>query len=162
MKLRSETWILLADSRRGRLLRCGLTPRGTCGAEECDAVTSIWSGRDHGRGRPLWKTAARTFGIEDDRKAETAHRFAKQLAAWLRYKVVEHGIGHVHVVGPARFLAALRHVLPPTLAGRLTLRPGEMIRFPAGTLASHPAIRRLVETSAEVRPEPVAGLRQPA
>jgi protein required for attachment to host cells len=140
----NEVWALLADGRRGRLLRCTEGDNGRVHIEERGAIANTWPGHEHQRSSPLWKNATITFGIEDTSR-EQLHRFARQVAAWLADRMEAFGIRHVDVLASGRFLGALRKVRPARLACRCALdRNASLMHLSPGRLARHPAIRRLM------------------
>ena len=143
----NEVWALLADARRGRLLRCTETGKGRVRVEERDSITNIWPGHEHQRSSPLWKNATITFGIEQSDK-EDLRRFAREVAAWLQHKTEEFGIRRLHILVSGRFLGALRKVRTARLAAQLgPERKADLTHLSSGKLAKHPVIRQLVASA---------------
>jgi len=140
----NEVWALLADTRRGRLLRCVERQHGRVRVEEYDSIENTWPGREHGRSSPLWKNATITFGIEDNDR-EDLRRFVKEVVTWLEHRIERFGIQRVHILASGRFLGVLRRVRPTRLAKQRALeRKADLTHLSAGKLAKHPVIRQLV------------------
>ena len=137
-------WVLLADARRARLLRCGLTEQGRCRVEEHGSIDNTWPGHEHGRSARVWKNATITFGMEDD-EGEDLRRFAREVVARLEHRMGKLGIRRIHILASPRFLGVLRKVRPRRLAGQLILkRKADLMHLNAGKLAKHPVIRQLI------------------
>ena len=118
MELKNQTWVVLADSRHGRLLRCGLTPQGRCHLQECDSIENTWPGHEHHRPSPLWGKTGETYAAEGKEIEEELARFARQVADWLEQKTA-HNMSAVVLFAPPRFLGALRRIQSKHLAERL-------------------------------------------
>ena len=140
----NEVWALLADARRGRLLRCTRTDTGRVHVEERDSITNTWPGHDRQRSSPLWKNATITFGMEDD-DGEDLRRFARELVAWLQHDMEALGIRRVHILACGRFLGALRKVWRAGPAKPHALeRRVDLVHLSTSKLAKHPVIRHLI------------------
>lgn len=143
-------WVLLADTRRARLLRCGMTDWGRCRVEERSSIDNTQPRHEHGRSSPLWKNATITFGI-DDNEGEDLRRFAREVVVWLQHRMEEFGIPRVHILASGRFLGALRKVRPARLAkSHAWERKAALMHLSAGKLAKHPLIRQLVASARPV------------
>ena len=137
-------WVLLADGRKARLLRCSMTEWGRCRVEENGSIDNSRQGREPAGSGPLWKNATITFGIADS-DDEDLRRFAREVVTWLERMMRELGIAKVHVLASGRFLGVLRKVRPARLARHRTLqRKANLMHLTAGKLAKHPVIRQLV------------------
>jgi protein required for attachment to host cells len=134
------TWILVADSKRARLLRGGLTPQARPHLEEVASLESTWV--EHNRGRPsiLAGKSPRPLASRGHEEEEEIRHFARELAVWLERRLAAHQIGGCAVFAPARFLGALRKEIPSRVHGTLTEHAGELTHLSAGELARHPAI----------------------
>ena len=150
MDIRNETWVVLADARQCRLLRCGLTHRGRCHVEESDSVQNGWPGHERGRPSSLHGKTGQTYATQGHEVEEGLERFARRIVEWLEHKVEQHKIDLLFVFAPSRFLGALRRVQSPRLAERLQERKGELMHLPVPTLCEHPAIRDLLKSDHHV------------
>jgi len=143
MVIQNEVWVVLADTRQCRLLRCGLTRRGRCHVEECDLIQHTWPGHEHNRPSPRRGKNGESYATEGNEAQEELSRFARQAAHWLEGKI-NGGMSRVVVFAPPRFLGVLRMVQPDYLAERLEERKGEMVHLRIQDLSKHSAIRELV------------------
>ncbi len=138
---RIETWILVADAKRARLLRGGLTPQARPHLEEAAALETSWVERDHGR--PTMLAGGRgprpvaSLGHENE---EGLRHFARELAGWLERQLAAHRVDDCAVFAPARFLGALRKEVPARLHHLLSEHAGELTHLTPGELARHPAV----------------------
>jgi protein required for attachment to host cells len=138
----AATWILVADSKRARLLRGGLTPQSRPHLEEVASLESTWV--DHDRGRPSILAGTgknpRPMASRGHEDEEEIRHFARELAAWLERQLAAHQIAGCVVFAEVRFLGALRKEIPSRLEGILTEHAGDLTHLSAGELARHPAI----------------------
>jgi protein required for attachment to host cells len=138
---RAETWILVADAKRARLLRGALTPQARVHLEEAATLETSWI--EHDRGRPAILAGGKgprpvaSIGHEDE---EGLRHFARELAAWLERQLAAHHVEDCVVFAPARFLGALRKQVPPRLHASLSEHAGELTHLTPGELARHPAV----------------------
>ncbi len=140
-------WVLLADARRARLLRCGMTEWGRCRVGERCSIDATQPRREHGRSAHLWKNATITFGIEDN-EGEDLRRFAGEIVAWLQHGMEEFGIQRLHILASGRFLGALRKVRQARLARHHPLeRKADLRHLSAGKLAKPSEIRHLMASA---------------
>ena len=137
-------WVLLADAKRARLLRCGLTEQGRCRVEEHGSIDNVWPGHEHGRSAPIWKNGTITFGIEDN-DGEDLRRFAREVVQRLEHRMGKLGIRRIHILASPRFLGVLRKVRLERLASQLILKhKADLMHLSATKLAKHPVIRQLI------------------
>ena len=136
--------MLLANARRGRLLRCTETDAGRIRIEERGSIANTWAGQEQHRSSPLWKNGTITFGAEHDDR-EDVRRFARRVVSWLEDRMAEFGIRRIHILASGRFLGALRKVRPAQLVRRRALeRKADLMHLTTGKLAKHPVIRHLL------------------
>jgi len=147
----ADQWVLLADTKRARLLRCSLTERGRCRVEESGSIENTRPRRQYGRSSPLWKNTTTTFGIRD--KDEDWRPFAREVAIWLEREMERLGIRRVHILASCRFLDALHRTrYLRSSRQRLLERRVDLMHLSSDKLAKHPVIRQLVsETCAVAR-----------
>jgi protein required for attachment to host cells len=136
----TATWILVADSKRARLLRGERTPQSRPHLEEAASLESSWVDHDRGRPNVLASKSPRPLASRGHEEEEEIRHFARELAAWLERQLAAHQIAECTVFAPARFLGALRKEIPSRVHGSLTEHSGELTHLSAGELARHPAI----------------------
>jgi protein required for attachment to host cells len=141
--MRNESWVVLADARRCRLLCCGLTRHDRCHVEEYESFHNTWPGHEHHRPSPLSGKTGDSYAAQNNEASEDLNRFARQVANWLDHKI-DNGIGSAVLFAPPRFLGALRSVQPDRFSQRVRQQNAEMVHLPIRALSKHPAIRRLV------------------
>lgn len=134
------TWILVADTKKARLLRGALTPQARPHLEEAASLETTWV--EHERGRPTILAGKNPSGVasrghEDE---EEIRHFARELAEWLEHQLAAHRVDECAIFAPARFLGAFRKELPARLQGSLTEQTAELTGLTPGELARHPAI----------------------
>jgi protein required for attachment to host cells len=152
MNTPNEVWMLLADARQGRLLRCTESDDGRVRVEDRDSIANTLPSHEHQHSSPLWKNATITFGMEDAER-EDLRRFAREVAVWLQQRMDGLRIRRVHILASGRFLGALRKVRPAQLAGRHALeRKADLMHLSAGKLAKHPVIRQLMVSARSLGP----------
>ena len=139
------TWIALADSRRGKLLRCSLTPNGRRHIESIENIESQWPGHQHGRPSPRLGKNGHSYASQGHEAEEDLQRFAKQLLRWVAKQMQAHSIDRLTVYAPPRCLGALRQVRPQPMRIRLDLQEGDLLNLPDEVLADHKLICQLVK-----------------
>ena len=149
MTVTQLAWILLADSRRARLVRCTRTEHDRCHVEDMGSIKSDAPQHEHKPIGPVRKSRYAVSGVEGDDFAERARRFARQLRRWVELQMNHHDIRRLNVFCPARFLGPFREVLPLSLRGRIRVQENELVNFPCRVLADHKAIRRLIALEKE-------------
>lgn len=143
-------WVLLADARRARLLRCGSTEEGRCRVEERGSIDSTWPRPERSRSGPLWKNATIPFGIEGN-AGEGLRRFAREVVKWLQHRMEEFGILRIHILASGRFLGAFRKVRPAQLTRQHALeREADLMHLSVGRLVKHPVILQLMDSACPV------------
>jgi hypothetical protein len=101
------TWVLLADSRQGRLLVGTRTHRGSPHFEEIARIDlEVEAGRSSGEAESPSKLGHRD-GVTSHEARERLHRSVRQLASWLHEQTQNLSLGRVHVFSPSRISAAL-------------------------------------------------------
>ena len=140
-----HTWIALADSRRGQLLRCSLTPKSSRHIELMENIKSQWPGHQRGRPSPRMGKFGHSYASQGHESEEDLQRFAKTYLQWVRQKMQAHNIDHLTVYAPPRCLGALRQVCPKSMHSQLDLREGDLLNLSHEVLTNHKLIRQLVE-----------------
>ena len=153
-------WVLLADARHGRLLRCSLTPDGRCQVKQVEAIEGDHSTQHQQKSSPMWKNRTITFGIERDDRREQIHRFAHSLGTWIEKHTKRHEIDRLEILSSPRLLAALRRVRTGKFPKRVEESRVQLAGLPIHALSKNPLIRRLVgldEEHGEEKTSPRAG-----
>ena len=148
-------WMITADRRTARLLFASVTAHGRLHVEQKADLEEVWDEFEHGRpsGRSARDGLAHTpAGHEEE---ERTHRFAKQIAHWLRGKVDEFGIERVHAFCAPRILGPLRKALPGALHDRVMDHATDLAQLTPGELAVHHAVVAVqASEAARLSPEP--------
>ena len=140
-----HTWIALADSRRGQLLRCSLTPKGSRHIELIENIKSQWPGHQRGRPSPRLGKTGHSYASQGHESEEDLKRFAKTYLQWVQQQMQVHSIDRLTVYAPPRCLGALRQVCPKPMHARLDLQEGDLLNLSHKDLIDHKLICQLVE-----------------
>lgn len=139
----ARTWFLTADQRHARLLEGTTTPHGRLHIEELSVVEESWEELEHGRPSPRSGRVGHNSASEGHENEERLHRFAKQVAEWLRGELDSRQLERVHAFLAPKFLGQVRDVLPDRVRGRLVAHPVNLAHLEPGELARHPLAREL-------------------
>jgi len=144
MPIPHESWAVLADEQRAKLLHCGPSEGGSPHIEHVDAISSSWEGHERGRPSPLKGRNSHTHAAVGHEPEEDRRRFALELVDWLTRQMRQREISRLTLFGPSRFVSTLRDVCPGDLAQRMKTEPIALINLPNAELHQHPAIRALI------------------
>ncbi len=137
-------WVLLANMRCGRLLKCRSSARARCHVEEIDRVENTWEGHEHGRPSPLAGKSGHSYASEGHQRDEDLDRFARKVAIWLKPQISDHDIDRLTIFAPPRFLGAFRKIRIVQMDNCLEDRHEDLIDLDAKRLSDHRSIRELV------------------
>jgi len=134
-------WFALADSRRARLLEAGFTRPGRPRLLDRGELIEQWDEALHEHHRPSMLSAGgRTHASFKHEDEERIHRFARELAVWLRARLVEHRIKGLTVFCSLPLLGPLRAVCARESLAGLDLRRGDLVHLTLPQLLAHPVI----------------------
>ncbi len=139
-----ETWFVLADAGKSRLLRCTVAPVDRCHVEEFERIESDWEGHEHGRPSPRAAKSGTTYASQGHENEEDVLRFARQVATWLEGQVESREIERLTLFAPSTFLGAFRKICPTRLTAMIDEEQGGLTGLDNGALSKHPSIRRLM------------------
>ena len=141
-----DKWILVADSRRARLLRAGLTRHDRPHVTEEARLDFEFAENEHSR--PSARTAknGHSYASRHHEEEQLTARFAREVTSFARDKIDKHRVEELFLFAPPTFLGALRKEIPTKLAERLVERKGELTNLSEAELAAHPEIARLIES----------------
>lgn len=146
MAKRPPVWLLLADSKRARLLRAWSTRHARAHVEaEADLGFEFAVG-EHGRPSPRVNKNGHSYAGRSHEQEEMLSQFARQVAAFAEAKVGELEVPRLHLFAAPKFLGALRKSLGVRLGDRLVEHDQELTHLSEARLAAHPEIVRLLET----------------
>jgi protein required for attachment to host cells len=149
-KKTSQAWIVLADSNKGRLMRCTKTPLDRCNVKELDHIEYTWEGHEHGRPSPRTAKSGVNYASQGHEAEEDTRRFARRLAEWLEERVESHGIERLVMFSPPSFMGAFRKLCPSRLTEMIEQEKGELTGLDERALAKHPSILRLMPGNHEI------------
>ncbi len=148
----AETWIVIVDNGKGRLLRGTQVPPGRFHLDENGSIENTWEAHQHGRPSPRVGKAGNTYASQGHENEERMSRFARNVTEWLERKTREHNIEKLTLFAPPRFLGALRQAWSPKLAARVSEHEGDLGYMSAGELARHRAIIKVLSAPNGKRP----------
>ncbi len=140
------TWLLLADSRRARLLRGHLTRHARPHVQEEARLDFQFQESEHGRPSPRINKDGHSYASRPHEEDQLAARFAREVSSFVQDKVDEPHVPRLFLFAPSRFLGALRKSIPARLAERLVEREGELTHLSEAQLAAHPEVARLIDS----------------
>lgn len=136
-------WIVVLDSRRGRLLRGQTVPPGRAHLEVLETIENEEEEHEHGRPSPRRSKDGHSYadwGHEDD---EQLQRNARRVAGWIDTQRKSHGIDRLTVFSPPRFAGALRTQYAASLAKSIDQKQLDLGNLEPGELVKHPAIAEM-------------------
>ncbi len=142
---KTETWIVVVDNGRGRLLRGTQVPPGRYHLEETGSIENKWEEHEHGRPSPRWGKAGHTYASLGHEDEERMSRFARNVAKWLEQTTGERKIDRLSLFAPPRFLGVLRQTWSPRLAQRIAEHESDLGYMAAGDLARHQSIVKVLD-----------------
>lgn len=137
-------WVFVVNANCGRLLYCNFDPLGHYYVEEVERIENTWEGHERGRPSPLSGKSSHAFASHGHDEEETLHRFAREVADWLKPQLSLHGIGHLVLFAPPRFLGAIRKCRTGRLSDDVDVRQGDLAVLNEQELSDHPAIQQVV------------------
>ena len=140
----AETWIVIVDNGRGRLLRGTQVPPGRYHLDEDGSIENTLEEHEHGRPSPRWGKKGHTYASLGHEDEERMSRFARAVATWLEKKTRVHKIERFALFAPPRFLGVLRQTWSPSMAARISEHEGDLGYMTAGDLARHRAIIKVL------------------
>ncbi len=140
----AETWIVVVDNGRGRLLRGTQVPPGRYHLDENSSIENTWEEHQHGRPSPRWGKEGHTYASQGHEVEERMSRFARAVVTWLEKETAKHKIERVALFAPPRFLGVLRQTWSPSMAARISEHEGDLGYMTAGNLARHRAIIKVL------------------
>lgn len=134
----ARTWFLTADQRHARLLEGTTTLHGRLHVEVRSRLDESWEELEHGRPSPRSGRVGHNSASEGHENEERLHRFAKEVADWLRGELESRQLERVHAFLSPKFLGQVRAVLPGKLREHLVAHSVNLAHLEAGELAKHP------------------------
>ena len=142
-QLSQEAWLVVADSRRARLMSTTVVARRQrLQIEHIDDLEVEFVNSEHSRPSPRSRRVAYSYASRHHEDREKTAAFARQLVEFL-----ERHLGtaprRLVLFAPASFLSVLRRIMPKQLAGRTTGHEGEFVNFTCARLAAHRGVTAL-------------------
>lgn len=144
MKRIHHTWVLVADSRRARLLRGHRTRHARAHVEEQARVEEQFAEAEHARPSPRAGAAGHSYASRSHESEERLARFARDAWQFVQHKARELALPQVVLCAPARVLGALRRATPKGLSFDLVEHEADLAHLSEAELAAHPAITRFL------------------
>lgn len=138
--VRQTVWVVVADARSARLMRC--EPQGERRhLEAVDDLQEHWEEKEHHRPQPLSGKAGHAYAAWGHEDEERLHRYAKTLTEWLGRHRAEHSDDLWAIIAPPRLLGAVRNANHRKLDD-MTQVEAELTDLSSAQLARHPAFAR--------------------
>ncbi|MCF7957999.1 MAG: host attachment protein [Phycisphaerae bacterium] len=137
-------WLLLADIRQGKLLKCSVTKHKRCHVEEFDTLLNDLPKHEQVESATTRNKRSETSGIDGRSDKEDLKHFVRQLSHWLPGVLRQHAIEKMVVVAPSRLLGELRETLDHELKSHCELKQGEWTHLSIRELTEHPAVHKLL------------------
>jgi protein required for attachment to host cells len=141
-----DTWLLLVDSRRARLLRGHLTRHARPHVQEEARLDFQFQESEHGRPSPRINKDGHSYASRRHENDQLEARFAREVSSFVQNKVDELQVPRLFLFAPAKFLGMLRKSIPARLADRLVEHEGEFAHLSEAQLAVHPEVARLIDS----------------
>lgn len=141
MRENTPSFFVIADQRRARLFESGSTRQGRATLLERERIEHEWT--EHERGRPCSRSGkdGHSYAAPSREDEEERQRFARRVSTWL-LTILRSTTGTLFLVVPARFLGALRSLLPRQYETRLRLVEAELTNLSTAELVRHPVVSR--------------------
>lgn len=134
------SWILLADGRRARILRCGRTQRGALSLQPVEEIEDEWDQDLHRRQASRSGPMGISFENIGHVSEERVRRFSRRILAWARERMNKEGVRRLDLFAPARMFGVLRSALPVRDRARIFLHEGDLCHATRSELSRHPAL----------------------
>jgi len=152
MKPNHETWALLADSTRGRLIRLTASDNGHPIIRETAHIEEHWEEKEHHRASPLGPDkAGHSYASHHHEDEERLRRFAGELARWTLGSLTPQQIHALTVCAPPRVMGALRRAWPAGVIQSIHEIEIDVAGWSMSRLARHPALREVCQVHATAR-----------
>lgn len=140
----ADTWFIVVDGGRGRLLRGRMISHGRIHVDEHDSISNHHDEHEHGRPSPRSGRGGSSYASSGHEGEQQLHRFAKEVTGWIEAKVARHGIERLALFSAPRLLGELRKLYPPGLGERIDEHPADLTQVSTAALARHPAVAELI------------------
>ena len=141
-----NTWFIVVDGGRGRLLSGRRIPHGRIHIDEHETIANHAAEHEHEHGRPSPRSrlGGASYASAGHEAEHQLHRFAKEVTAWIEAKVAQHRIEQVTVFSAPKLLGEMRKLYSPALAERIREHQADLTQVSTAALARHPAVGELI------------------